>query len=87
MAVTGYELITVSGAYISADVLVWRRYRVRAPGVLERLLDDNPHLAKLHRESPFLPVGTNVRLPIDPEILAGRPKPVEFVTLYGRSRA
>jgi phage tail protein X len=85
--VTGYELITVSGAYITADALVWRRYRARAPGMVERLLDDNPHLAKLHRESPFLPVGTNVRMPIDPDVLSGQPKSISFITLYGRSPA
>jgi phage tail protein X len=87
MAVVGHELLTVAGAYVTADLLVWRRYRTSAPGIVERLLDDNPHLAKLHRESPFLPVGTELRIPIDPEILGGRPRPVEFVTLYGRSRA
>jgi phage tail protein X len=80
-------LMTVTGAYLTADLLVWRRYRSPAPGILEQLLDDNPHLAKLHRVSPFLPVGTELRIPIDPEILGGRPRPVEFVTLYGRSRA
>ena len=87
MAVTGHELMTVAGAYITADLIVWRRYRSPAPGILEQLLDDNPHLAKLHRVSPFLPVGTELRIPIDSEILAGRPRSTSFITLYGRSRA
>lgn len=83
--IEGYELVTVAGEYIAADVLVWRRYRQRAPGILEALLDANPDLAKLHRYSPFLPVGTEVRIPIDSDLLSGRPQPVEFIKIYGRN--
>jgi phage tail protein X len=87
MAITGYEFFTVEGDYITADLIVWRRYRARTPGLVERMLDDNPRLAKLHRESPFLPLGTQVRIPIDPDLLAMRPRPTEYVILYGaRSR-
>ena len=82
--VEGYELVSVAGDYIAADLLVWRRYRQRAPGILELLLDANPHLAVIHRTTPFLPVGTEVRIPIDPDLLTGRPAPVEFVQIYGR---
>lgn len=84
MAVEGFELIQVAGEFITCDLLVWRRYRRRSPGVLELLLDQNPHLAPLHKLSPFLPVGTEVRIPIDPELLAGRPPTVDFIKIYGR---
>lgn len=83
MAIEGFELVNIAGDYITCDMLVWRRYRRRAPGVLELLLDANPHLSIIHRYTPFLPVGTQVRLPIDPELLSGRPPIVEFVKLYG----
>ena len=79
MAVTGYELITVGSDWVTVDVIVWRRYRIYAPGIVERTLDDNPHLAKLHKTSPFLPVGTQLRVPIDPDILAGSPQPKTLI--------
>jgi phage tail protein X len=50
---------------------------------LEATLDSNPHLAKIHRETPFLPVGTQVRIPIDPDVFAGRPQPVVTSTIAG----
>lgn len=81
--IDGFELVTVAGDYIAADLLVWRRYRRRAPGILEALLDANPHLAVIHRETPFLPVGTEVKIPIDSDLLSGRPQPVEYVKIYG----
>ena len=58
-------------------------YRNRAPKMIERLLDDNPHLAKCHRYSPFLPVGTQVRIPIDYEVLSGAPQRKSTVVLWG----
>jgi phage tail protein X len=67
----GYELVTVGSDFRTVDNIVWRRYRTVAIGVFERTLDDNPHLAKLHKFSPFLPVGTQLRIPIYPNILAG----------------
>jgi phage tail protein X len=81
--VVSYDLVTVGSDYITADIILWRRYRNRAPKVLERLLDDNPHLAKFHRYSPFLPVGTQVRIPIDYDVLAGSPQAKETVVLWG----
>jgi len=73
VAVTGFELYQVSGEGVTADLLVWRRYRRPAPGILEIMLDANPQLAYVHRYTPFLPVGLYVRLPIDPDLLAGKP--------------
>lgn len=81
--VSGYELVTVSTDNVTVDLIVWNRYKTIAFGVLERMLDDNPHLAKLHKLSPFLPRGTQVRIPIDLQILSGQPKPQKTVTLYG----
>jgi len=83
MTVTSYDLVTVGADRISVDLIVWQRYRNRAPGMVERMLDDNPHLAKFHRYSPFLPVGTQVRVPIDMDILRGVPKVKATVVLWG----
>jgi phage tail protein X len=85
MTVTSYDLVTVGSDYITADIILWRRYRNRAPGMIERLLDDNPHLAKAHRYSPFLPVGTQVRIPIDYEVLAGTPQVKSTIVLWGKT--
>jgi phage tail protein X len=85
MTVVSYDLVTVGSDYISADLIVWRRYRNEAPGMLERMLDDNPHLAKAHRYSPFLPVGTQLRIPIDYEILSGVPQLKNTVVLWGKT--
>lgn len=83
MAVESFELITVEADFITADIVVWRRYRTRADGILELMLDYNPHLAKLHRVSPFLPVGTQIRIPIDRLVLANSPKPKTVVQIWG----
>lgn len=87
MAVESYDLVTVGSDFISADLILWRRYRNRAPGMIERLLDDNPHLAKAHRYSPFLPVNTQVRIPIDYGILSGAPQRANTVVLWGTTPA
>jgi phage tail protein X len=85
MPVTSYDLVTVGSDYVTADLILWRRYRNRSPGMIERLLDDNPHLAKVHCFSPFLPVGTQVRIPIDFEILAGTPQRKNTIVLWGKT--
>jgi len=85
MTVVSYDLVTVGSDYITADLILWRRYRNRAPKMLERLLDDNPHLAKCHNTSPFLPVGTQVRIPIDYDILSGVPQRKNTVVLWGKT--
>jgi phage tail protein X len=69
-----YDLITVGSDFRTVDNIIWHRYRTVAIGVLERTLDDNPHLARIHRRTPFLPVGTQLRIPIYPEIIAGAPR-------------
>jgi phage tail protein X len=72
--VSGFEYMTVMGDFITADIIAWRRYRCRCDGIFETMLDLNPHLAHAHRISPFIPVGTQVRIPIDYEALKMRPK-------------
>lgn len=78
-----FELIEVQGDNITASQIVWRRYRVPARGVLEIFLDMNPEIATHFRESPFLPVGAVVRMPIIPAILQGKAPLIEQVRLYG----
>ena len=70
----GYELVTVGSDFRTLDNIIWHRYRTVAIGVFERTLDDNPHLARNHRYSPFIPVGTQIRIPIYPSILNGAPQ-------------
>lgn len=72
MTIRSYELVTVQGDFITVDLLIWRRYRRPFPGILEATLDANPHLAVIHQSTPFLPINTQVRIPIDPEVLSGR---------------
>ena len=81
--VSSYDLVTVGSDYITADIILWRRYRNRAPKMIERLLDDNPHLAKCHQTSPFLPVGTQVRIPIDYDALSGSAQRKNTIVLWG----
>jgi phage tail protein X len=73
VAVIGFELHKVMSDYVTADLIIWRRYRARAPGMVELMLDANPQLAYVHRFTPFIPPGTYVRVPIDPALVLGRP--------------
>ena len=74
-----YDLISVGSDFITTDIIVWRRYRVLHFGILERTLDDNPHLAKIHKYTPFLPTGTQLRVPIYPEVIKGTPQPQQLI--------
>lgn len=80
----GFDLVTVQGDNVTADLLVWRRYKMPTRGVLEAMLACNPHLSLLHKTSPFLPVGTQVRIPIDPDVLRGMPQATKTNYVYGR---
>lgn len=84
MAVENYDLVTVQSDFITIDVIVWRRYRTIAKTIVELTLDVNPHLAILHRKSPFLPIGVQLRIPIDPEIMRGAPKARNVIMLFGK---
>jgi phage tail protein X len=74
MAVTAWELVQVASEYVTADLIIWRRYLNRAPGMVELLLDANPQLSYVHRSTPFIPAGTYLRIPIDPDLVAGKPQ-------------
>ncbi|MBL4860973.1 MAG: tail protein X [Acinetobacter sp.] len=43
----------------TVDAICWRNY-VRSSGVVEAVLEANPHLSAF---GPFLPMGTKVQLP------------------------
>jgi phage tail protein X len=73
VAITGFELHKVTSDYVTADLIIWKRYRARAPGMVELMLDANPQLAYVHRFSPFIPVGVYIRVPIDPALVLGKP--------------
>jgi phage tail protein X len=83
--ISTFDIVRVQGDRLTLDQILWRRYRVplRSTGLIEATMDLNPHLAKLHKFSPFIPVGTQVRIPIDLDILAMRPKPARTITLFG----
>jgi phage tail protein X len=83
MAITGYELYQVASEYVSCDILVWKRYKLPAYGIVEAMLDANPQLAYVHRYTPWIPVGTYVRIPIDPAVLAGQQSVLPSTYLWG----
>lgn len=82
MAIIGFELIQITSDLVTADMLVWNRYRTFARGIVETMLDANPQLAFIHRTTPFIPVGTYVRLPIDPTLMAGLPQQTPYSNLW-----
>ncbi len=45
--------------YDTVDAICWREYG-RSTGVVERVLEVNPHLSEF---GPFIPMGTEVQLP------------------------
>jgi phage tail protein X len=55
------ETVTVESEGVTVARIVWRRFRRRAPGLVEAILASNPGLAAL---GAYLPVGTVVRIPI-----------------------
>lgn len=75
--IDGYDLVVVESDFVTCDILVWRYYRNRAPGVVEALLDANPHLAKIHKFTPFIPAGIHVRMPVNSALIAGKPQKQE----------
>jgi phage tail protein X len=56
------ETIVIRGDGITLDLLLWRRFLVPTPGLLERTLELNRGLSDL---GAFIPVGTAVIIPID----------------------
>ena len=82
MAVSGFELVQVTSDFVTADLIIWKRYRNRAPGMVELMLDANPQLSFVHRVTPFIPVGVFVRVPIDPELMLGKPSQLPTDNLW-----
>ena len=82
MTITGFELYQVSSEYVTVDLIVWKRYRTRAQGIVELMMDANPQLSHVHRITPFIPVGTFVRVPIDPSLIHGRPQSLPQDSLW-----
>lgn len=75
VTITGnYEEITVKGESVTLSLLVWRRFRRKPEGYVERVLDLNPGLADL---GAHIPIGTVIKFPIDRE----ETKPVEKKTI------
>lgn len=85
IGIDSFELVTVENDFITCDKLVWNFYRNRAPGVLEALLAHNPHLAKIHKWTPFIPAGIIVRMPINQALLSGSPQKQEKIIWWERS--
>jgi phage tail protein X len=82
VAIVGYELYTVATEYVTADLIIWKRYRRKAVGIVEAMLDANPQLAYVHRRTPFIPVGTIIRVPIDPALILGKPQQLPQNSLW-----
>jgi phage tail protein X len=80
-----YEFIMVQGEELTPSQLVWRRYQRPAPGILGQFLDANPHLAEFLNDTPFVPHGTVVRMPIDDRVLAGKPRILGTVRMSGEA--
>jgi phage tail protein X len=78
-----YETIVVKGEGITPSLLVWRRYKRRALGIVEQLLEMNPEVPGMLMQSPFLPVGTIIKVPIDQRILNGGPVTTATVKVWG----
>lgn len=82
MAMT-FEIAIVTGERIEPGKLIWRRYRRPAPGITEIFMDLNPHLREHFITSPYLPVGVSVLIPIDSDLIAGRPQRIETQKMWG----
>lgn len=82
---TKFETVRIRGEGVAPDLLIWRRYKRPAPGVLEAFLDMNPHILPALALGPFLPIGELVRIPIDQKILEGTPRSTRVVRLYGEA--
>ncbi len=66
------ETIVVEQEGISLDLLIWRRFQTRTPGLVERTLVLNPGLADL---GLILPLGTAVVVPIPASENASEQRP------------
>lgn len=79
MADSHVETVTVAGEGITVPLLVWRRFRRHMPGMVERVLDENPGLPDL---GLYLPLGTVVRIPIPAAETDGTARVAERIQLW-----
>ncbi|MCA1776034.1 MAG: tail protein X [Loktanella sp.] len=70
------ETITVEGDGITVSLLIWRRFLVPMPGMVESVLALNPTLAG---HGPYLPLGARVTIPIP---TGGKPEPLDPISLW-----
>lgn len=82
MAIIGFELHKVMSDYVTVDLIIWKRYKSFAKGIVELFMDANPQIAFVHRTTPFLPPGTYVRVPIDPALVLGKPPAMSQDSLW-----
>ncbi|WP_276200177.1 tail protein X [Chelatococcus sp. XZ-Ab1] len=75
---TKIETIVVETEDTPLDLLIWRRFQTRTPGLVERALALNVDLAD---KGLLIPVGTAVMIPIDAPDKAPAQRPV--VRLWG----
>jgi phage tail protein X len=87
MATITWEYVQIQGDNITPARLLWRRYKRPGRGMLGLFLDANPELSAkdVLGAGPFLPVGAVVRIPIDTDLLAGKPPPLKQIRLYGEA--
>ena len=71
------ETVTIEGENITVSLLVWRRYKRPAPGVVERIFDLNRELAE---DGAYMPVGTVVVMPVD--TVNNEPKTLDPIRLW-----
>lgn len=72
------DVLTVSSALTTLDLLLWRKYRREVPGLVEQTLAQNRGLAAL---GPILPIGTKVTVTPPAPPPARTPRPV--IRLFG----
>jgi phage tail protein X len=56
-----YETYVTNGDGLPLDLIIWRRYRRKTPGLVEATYGFNPGLAQL---GMFLPRGTQIKIPV-----------------------
>jgi phage tail protein X len=70
--------ITIRSEGTTLSAVVWSFYRSTAPGLVERVMRDNPGTSD---NGVFLPIGTVVTLDLD--LGATTPAPRKIVRLWG----
>lgn len=84
MANVTWETVRIRGEGIAPDLLIWRRYKMPSPLMLELMLDRNPQIMEDLAVGPYLAVGRIIHVPIDRDILEDRPVQAPSINLFGR---